>query len=252
MTLFYDLEIAPLLGWAYDVWDANIIRVERSPYIMCFAYKWLGDGGVQAVAQPDFPKWYADEPYDDHFVVLNLHMLLDAADVVVAHNANKFDNKVAAARFLDHGMRPPSPYKTVDTLTAARRFFRLGNNSLDKLCQRLGVGEKTQVRHHDLWPACIDGDMEAWEQMVTYCKRDVELLEGLYTRLAPYMTNHPNVAHIGSRKDACPRCGSDKLQYRGYAYTNVSTFRRLQCTSCGAWSRERLSTGDRPTVTNAA
>ena len=46
---------------------------------------------------------------------------LDEADIVVAHNAKKFDNRVAAARFMYHGFLPPSPFKTVDTPLAARR-----------------------------------------------------------------------------------------------------------------------------------
>lgn len=168
-VLVYDLEIAPLLGWAYEVWDATVIKVERPPYIMCFAWKWLDESVVNVCAQPDFESFYADEPHNDYFVALQLHLLLNEADAVIAHNAAKFDNKVAMARFLDHGMKPPSPFKTIDTLQAARRYFRMGNNSLDKLCERLGLGTKTRERHHDLWPACIDGDLEAWEQMKTYC-----------------------------------------------------------------------------------
>lgn len=240
LVLLYDLEIAPLLGWAYEVYEANIIKVERQPYVMCFAWQWLGDERIQVCAQPDFPDWYAKEPYDDHFVALQLHRLLDAADCVVAHNASRFDNKVAAARFLDHGMAPPSPYRTIDTLTAARKYFRLGNNSLDKVCQRLGIGEKAEKRHHDLWPKCIDGDLDSWELMKEYCKRDVELLAGLYARLAPFITTHPN---MGTMADGtgCPRCGAKRLQSRGHSYTQVGSYRRYQCIECGGWCRERLA-----------
>ena len=58
LVLLYDLEIAPLLGWAYEVYEANIIRVERNAYVMCFAWQWLGDERIQVymtfiVAQVD-------------------------------------------------------------------------------------------------------------------------------------------------------------------------------------------------------
>jgi hypothetical protein len=247
-TLLYDLEIAPLLGYAYEVWEANIIKVVRQPYIMSFAWKWLGEKHIGVCSLPDFPATYEDDPHNDHCVALKLHTLLNAADIVVAHNATKFDNKVAAARFMDHGFGPPAPFKTVDTLTAARKYFRFGNNGLDKLCGRLGIGEKTKDRHHDLWPLCLEGDRVAWAQMAEYNKRDVELLEGLYLTLRPYMTTHPN-----AWGDGCPRCGGADLQSRGTARTNAGVYRRFQCQDCGAWSRERLAdkTAERPELVSA-
>jgi len=63
-------------------------------------------------------------------VVRVLRDLIDEADVVVAHNANGFDNKIAMARILSHGLTPPSPFVSVDTLITARRVFKFGANSL--------------------------------------------------------------------------------------------------------------------------
>lgn len=251
-TLIYDLEISPALAWVYEMYDANVIKVERPAYIMCFAYKWDGEGGVRVVAQTDFPDFYEQCPYDDWEVVAKLHKLMDEADVVVAHNANKFDNKIASARFLLQGFDPPSPYKTVDTLTAARRYFRIGKNSLDYLGQALDIGEKSKTRHHELWYACVEGDKNAWQKMKRYCRQDVVLLQGLYDRIRPYITNHPNVALMENKEDGCPKCGaSGMMQYRGYSYTNVGTYHRVQCLACGGWSRERTQDGPKPKYTNA-
>jgi hypothetical protein len=38
--------------------------------------------------------------------------LLDRADVVVGHNADKFDVRKGNARFIAHGLPPPPPYRT--------------------------------------------------------------------------------------------------------------------------------------------
>ena len=249
-VLVYDLEITPTLGWTYDRWDATVIRVEREPYIMCFAYKWLG-GKTHVVSQPDFPL-YSTDPYDDSLVVGELWKLLDSADIVIAHNADKFDNRVATERFLVHRLGPPSPYKTVDTLKVARRYFKNGSNSLDNLCKKLGLGEKTSVRHHDLWPLCVAGDMAAWKKMAKYNKRDVDILEELYITLRPYITNHPNVSLLSGQLDGCPKCGSRNIQRRGLQRSAVATYRRVQCQECGGWSRERLSEPERPSYTNIA
>jgi hypothetical protein len=235
--LLYDLEITPILGWAYDMWDARVIRMEREPEIMSLSWKWLGDNFVDNDNTQD--------ELDDRAVTKTLWGLMDEADIVVAHNARKFDNRVAAARFMIWGLDPPSPYKTVDTLTSARRFFKFPSNSLNDLCHLLGLGEKPKTTHASLWHDCLDGDEKAWKKMVKYNNNDVVLLEKLYLKLRPYITNHPNVT-VDAKHDGCPRCGSAKVQYRGFSRTNVSTFRRIQCQDCGAWSRERLSDGDGP------
>ena len=42
-------------------------------------------------------------------------------------------------------MPPPSPYKTIDTLKIARKYFGFNSSKLDDLGRVLGAGEK--VRH---------------------------------------------------------------------------------------------------------
>lgn len=241
-VLLYDLEITPILGWVYDMYDANVLRVERPKNIMSFAFKWLGDEETQVVSMPDFPS-YARSKHNDKHVVTALRDLLDEADIVIAHNANGFDNKVANARFLYHGLTPPSPYLSIDTLIVARRQFKFGANSLQFLCEQLGIGSKTKVRHHDIWHDCVDGDMEAWDLMREYNAHDVELLEGLYHKLRPFMHNHP-VAHI----KGCPKCGSANVQYRGTQRSKTASYHRFHCQDCGGWSRERKATPDRSTL----
>ena len=239
-VLLYDLEISPILGWVYDMYEANVLRVERPKHIMSFAYKWLGDEHTSVVSLPDFKRYKRDK-FSDRDVVKVLRDLIDEADVVVAHNANGFDNKIAMARILSHGLTPPSPFVSVDTLITARRVFKFGANSLQFLCEQLGIGTKTQVKHHDIWHLCLAGDKDAWAAMCEYNKQDVELLEGLYYRLRPYMQNHPIVSLKG-----CPKCGSPNVQFRGTQRTRVATYHRIHCQDCGGWSRERKATPDRP------
>lgn len=239
--LLYDLEVTPMLAWVYGMYQTNVIEVEQYPYILCFSYRWLDEKKIHSHSLVDYPARYKKDDTDDYDVVKELHSLLDEADIVVAHNANGFDNKVANARFLAHNLSPPSPYKTVDTLSVARSRAKFSSNKLDLLGQQLHLGRKTKETHGSLWRACIDGDSKAWAKMVKYCEQDVKLLVSLYERLLPYINNHPNIAVISGREDACPRCGGRRIHSRGTRSTNAKTYRRFQCYDCGAWLSERTS-----------
>lgn len=239
--LLYDLEITPILAWVYEMWDTNVVRVERDQYIMSFSWNWLDSNNIGNLQLPDFPKEYSKDRHSDKALCLALRDMLDEADVVVAHNAEKFDNRVALGRILANGLDPPSPFRTIDTLKVARANFRYGSNTLAALCDRLTGQHKPSATHAALWYDCVQGDMDAWRKLKKYNNKDVAMLRELYLAERPFMKNHPNIATIDGDGAACPRCGSHKINYRGYAHTTVSTFRKIQCKECGSWSRERLA-----------
>ena len=238
--LIYDVEITPILGWTYGMFEHNVVHVERESYIMCFSYQWYGDNKIHHFQQPDFER-YSTDPFNDREVALALRDKLDEANIVVGHNSNGFDNKVAYSRFIKHGFSPPSPFKTVDTYKAAKKHARFASNSLANLSLSLELGSKPGATHGKLWHDCVDGDMKAWRKMRKYNNQDVELTRRLYDELRPYITSHPNMALLNGEPGGCPRCGGLNLQSRGYAYTTTGTFNRFWCTDCGAWSRGRLS-----------
>src|SRR5262245_10338404 len=104
-----------------------------------FAYKWLGQKRIYTRALPDFPD-YKENPDDDGALVGELWKLLDAADILVAHNGDRYDLRYAHARMLYHGYLPYDPAKSVDTLKVARRIAKFGSNKLDDLGHYLGLG----------------------------------------------------------------------------------------------------------------
>jgi DNA polymerase III epsilon subunit-like protein len=177
--------------------------------------------------------------------VNSIHALLDEADIVVAHNGNKFDIPKINTRFLQHGLSPPAPYKQIDTLLTAKRMFRITSNRLDYIAQFLGLEGKAQHDGWELWEGCLRGDEESFEKMVDYNIQDVHVLQEVYLKLRPYMPTHPN---LGNYSDAaeheCPKCGSENVQRRGYAKTQVGKYQRFQCNDCGGWSRSRYTVQD--------
>lgn len=233
--LLLDIETLPNLGWTWGLYEQNVLRFVKQACIATYAAKWLDEGRVFAKALPDYTG-YKPGSYDDKALVRDLWKLLDEADIVVAHNGDDFDLRVCKARFIFHGLTPPSPFKTVDTKKVAKKVARFNSNKLDDLSSLL-FNEKKIKTDFDLWQGCIDGDPTAWRQMVTYNKKDVLLLERLYKALLPWNASHPNIAE----GIACPKCGSERLQSRGTARTATRLYRRWQCQDCGGWTRSVTS-----------
>lgn len=233
--LFFDIETAPNVAFSWGKYDQTIPAFKKEWYILSFAYKWLGEP-VKSFSLPDFPL-YKTNKTNDRDLVRKLHKLLDEADVVVAHNATEFDIKRAKARFLIHKLKPGN-YKTIDTLKVLKRNFSFNSNKLNDVCQQLKLGKKVEHEGIGLWIKCMEGDSGSWKTMVKYNKRDVVLLERLYLYLLPWLGNSINHAIEGD-KICCPKCGSTKIQKRGYGLTITGKFRKFQCISCGGWGRFR-------------
>jgi DNA polymerase elongation subunit (family B) len=230
----FDIETAPSLGYFWgNLYETSIIDVTKPWYMLCFSYKWLGEKEIHTHAICDYPRFKKNKE-DDKNLIEELHRVFDRADVLVAHNGDGFDIRKTNARFIIQGLRPPSPYKTIDTLKAARKFFKFESNKLNDLGQYLGVGRKIPHTGFALWRAAMEGDNKAWDKMRAYNKRDVELLELVYNRLRPYMSNHPKL-NVYTGNPGCPTCQSHRTMRRGVAVSRVRRYRRYQCNDCGSW-----------------
>jgi hypothetical protein len=230
--VFIDLETAPSLGYVWGKWEQNVIEFEKDWYVLSAAYKRADEKKVHVLGLNDFPE-YAVDKENDKPLMQALWSVLDQADIVIGHNLDNFDVKKANARFITHGMPPPSPYRTLDTLKLARSVFKFDSNKLDELGKYLGVGRKVQHTGFSLWKACMSGDAQAWKLMKKYNAQDVILLEKVYNLMRPWAKSHPNVNQ--GDLQACPKCGSAKIQRRGFSYTLLRKKQRYQCMSCLGW-----------------
>lgn len=240
--LLYDLETSPYQIEAWGTYQTDALRIVRESYILCVAYKWLGEKTTHVVALPDFKKQYKKDRENDRELIKKLHGLFDEADIIIAHNGDKFDQKRSQGRFLRHKLPPPSPYRSIDTLKVARKYFALPSNRLDSLGEQLGLGRKVQHTGKKLWFDCMDGDMAAWKLMKKYNKQDVDLLEAVYLVMRPWIANHPNLS-VWHGQDACPACDSTNLHFKGYRHTQTQTYKRFRCRDCGKWSHDKTRLG---------
>lgn len=232
--LLFDIENTPLVTYTWGIWEQDVIEVKEEWYILCFAYKWLGEKETHVVALPDFQGYKKDRKNDEK-LVKKLWELFDKAEIIVAHNGDQFDIKKANARFIQYGFEPPQPYKTIDTLKVARRHFKFDSNKLDYLGQYLKLGRKLPHTGKHLWFGCMEGDEKSWKLMREYNKQDVILLEKVYLKLRGWMTTSPNINLVFGTVNNCPKCGSEHIQRRGFGYTTLTSYRRYKCMNCGAW-----------------
>jgi DNA polymerase elongation subunit (family B) len=229
-VIFLDIETAPSVGWVWGKWEQNVLDFKEDGYVMSFAVKRAG-GKVIVKVLPDYTNYKVDRK-DDSALLKDLWLELDNADIVIAHNGDRFDLPTINTRFLAYGWAPPSPYVTIDTLRVARRAFNFTSNKLDDLCRYLNIGRKMPHTGFDLWRNCMNGINKAWRTMRRYNHADVLLLEELYYRFLPWIPNHPNV---NKGENRCIRCGSDKLKYDGHRFTNLRKKERIHCLNCAGW-----------------
>lgn len=234
--LLFDIETSPNIAYVWGKYEQNVLGdYLQERMIISVAWKWLGEKEVHVMCVPDFYK-PSKSKIKNKKLIEKLHSLFVAADIIVAQNGDNFDIKMANTEFAHYGLTPPPPHKTVDTLKVARSKFRFNSNKLDDLGARLGLGRKVKTGGFDLWLGCLRGEKKSWERMKSYNVQDVILLEKIYLKLKPWMTNHPNINVIDG-VDGCPGCGSMHLNSRGWQLMPTGRKRRFQCMDCGAWSK---------------
>lgn len=231
--LLFDIEVAPVKAWSWGpMYETNLIDIDQDWFMISYAWKWADKKKIYAKSLPDYPRYERDK-FDDKPLVKDLWKLFDEADVIVAHNID-FDIKKSNTRFIQHRLKPPSPYKTFCTLKTARRVGKFNSNKLDQLGATLRKGRKLAHTGWHLWKKCMNGSMAAWRLMVKYNRRDVFLLSEIYDVFKPWAPNHPVLtAYTGDI--ACPTCQSKKIQRRGVSVAQKARYHRFHCQSCGHW-----------------
>jgi hypothetical protein len=235
--LIFDIETAPLRSYTWGVWKQNVapVQIISDWFMLTWAAKWLFEDDIMS------GKLTSEEVIaeDDKRITKGIWELLDEADIVIAHNAKKFDVKRLNTRFLLHGLNPPMPYQIIDTLDTARKQFSIVHNRLDYINEILGLGRKKDTGGFDLWVDCMKGDKVALSNMEEYNIQDVAILEETYLILRPWIRSHPNIGlYIEQDVDACPNCGSEALAWGGTPYTTTANrYESFRCGSCGSLGR---------------
>lgn len=238
--LIFDIETAPMKAYVWSKWKQDIGSSQfiSGWYILSWAGKWLNNKNIMSDVLT--PNEAVNE--NDKRIVRSLWELFNQADIVIAHNASRFDVPKMNTRYILNDMMPPTPYRVIDTLVVARKTFAFTSNRLDDLAGYFNIDHKKETSF-ELWDRCVNGDQEALDYMAEYNVKDVDILEQVYLKLRPYIKNHPNLSlYLENEDETCPYCGSTNVAETGtFTYTNVSKFSNVRCLDCNAIARRRTS-----------
>lgn len=224
--LFLDIETKPMLAEVWGMRDQNIglNQVRSFGGTICVGALWGGERKVQ---------FFSDWQHGHKGMLEAIHRLWSEADAVCGYNSDRFDLKKLRGEFCKAGMEPPPPATSIDVFKTVKSQFGFDSNKLDHVATILGVGSKVKHEGHALWTRVLDGCPKAQAKMERYCIQDVRLLERVYRKLLPWMTNHPHLGFVSPV--ACGKCGSHRTQKRGVRRTKAMLIERVQCTNCGGW-----------------
>lgn len=228
-VLVFDIETLPILAYVWGAWEnnLNIDSVVKDWCILAWSAKWLHDDKIIS----DVLTSKETISRDDKRLMKNAWKLLDAADIVISHNGRQFDLKKIDTRFMFHGMPPPSSYKNIDTLVAARSVFGMTMNKQDYIAKYLGIQRKLET-NFQLWVDCDSGNKNSLKIMQNYNIQDILMLENIYLRIREWIPNHPNLANM-AQVDGCPVCMSANYKKIGIYYAAKNRYIEWRC-QCGA------------------
>lgn len=176
-VLFIDLETSPITmrGWKLFLESFGLSQMVEESRILSWGAK-FADGDAVA---------YLDErAVTEKEMIETLILAIVDCDILIGHNIKKFDLKVLQYRAAVHGLTVPQHFRTVDTLSIVKKYFRMPSYKLEHCCNVFNKTYK-KLSHKDfpgfdLWKECLAGNEEAWQSMKEYNIHDVLSLEELY------------------------------------------------------------------------
>lgn len=243
--LILDLETAPAIALTFGRFDIRLSQdniVKEGGYILCAAWKWLGESEVGYV----YLNQQDAQDGNDILICDKLWELYEEADAIVAHNGKSFDQKMLQTRVVGNGLAPLPKVKVLDTKLLAKKYLRLPSNALDSIGEYFGLGRKIDTGGISLWKRVIAGEEQAMKEMVDYNIQDVELLEKVYLRLRHLGTAGENLnagLFFDDNEVHCSICGSTDVAETGRTVQAASgIYKEIRCNSCGAVHRDKTNT----------
>ncbi len=234
-VLVYDIETSPITAYVWGLKDQNIglNQIVKDWQVMAYGAKWLGEKGII----------YEDTYKNSEKQLLTgIWELLDEADIVITQNGKSFDSRRLNARFIHYGMRPPSPYRHIDTYLLVKAAADFTSNKLeyltDKLCVKYKKLSHSKFPGMSLWTECLKGNKAAWDEMKRYNIHDVLSTEELYEAVKAW--GPKNMPKLYDAPATCSICGYKAR--RGGSANNTGSIWRIQCKSptCGKWGTEKI------------
>lgn len=243
--LVIDIETAPLESYTWGIWDQNVglEQIKTEWTILSYAAKWMGTRKIMYACSGGRG---VKKVRDDRPLMKGVWGLLDEADIVVAQNGKRFDVRKMNARLIMHGFGPPSPFRVIDTLIVAKKYFAFTSQKLAWTSKYLTDAPKSEHKKFpgfELWTECLKDNPKAWAEMEKYNKQDIVSTEKVYLKLRPWIENHPNLgAYNDSERPLCPKCGSERMIVSKHRHSvkQQGMYKQYVCRDCGGFARGKV------------
>ena len=220
------------------VWDIEASNLSADfGIVLCVGSKVVGEKRVTVPTILDYVR-----PGDRSLLTAEKRLLravsktLIDSDVWVTHFGTHYDIGFVNARLIYHGLKPlPTNHPHVDTWKISRYKLRLSSNRLATISTFLKTGDEKNKIKPEQWLGALSGNKAAMAYIAEHCRLDCLVLEEVYLRLRPLMTNHPRGV---ANATECHACGSKRMMSNGWRRTATKVYRRVQCKDCGAWGHD--------------
>lgn len=219
-------------------------RIKHRQFCCNASWMWDHQVSVQSVSVLDDRKQFEENFRNDKVVAVAMHKVMSEADVIVAHNLDRFDLPMLNVIFALYGLGPIPEKKMIDTLKAARNNFRFAGNGLDDLLKFFGHAGKAEKPD---WDKLTDGNEAEIKKSIKYCNRDVKGLQIVLHILKPYMKNLPKPRVIKQPKlrkqvnfygiECCDACGSKMLRNKGLENSGNKPYPSVRCMECNHYMK---------------
>lgn len=201
--------------------------------LLCIGYKWYGEKETHCISVHDFKGW-EKHIWDGRKILKAFLKVYESADMVVTYNGKMFDQKWINGKLWSYGMELLPPVPHVDLYQIAKVTLNASRKSLKNLAYVGGFKEAKEEVAWSEWMKAISCHLPSLRAVVKHCRADLKVTEEMYTRLRPYVRQHPKVA--GPASEPCPVCAGTHFHRRGRYISTMKTERfRAQCQGCGHW-----------------
>jgi hypothetical protein len=247
-VLVLDVETSPLVAYVWETGEQNVTlkQIQQDWTILAWSAKWL-DAPDSSIVYYDLRK---NPTGSDLSILKPLWSLLDEADVILTQNGKKFDSRKINARFMLNGLKPPKPYTHIDTYLIVKKVASFTSNSLayltSKFCKKHKKTSHSKYGGWDLWIQCLDGNVDAWNEMKKYNIEDVLSTEELYKAIRAWAPEAmPKVFPLTDGVEKCGTCGYEGQMREGSPrHAKVGMYRQDSCPKCGSWQSKKIKKGE--------
>lgn len=234
-----DIETFPmeLYAWRLGEQYLGTDNIKRDWSIAAWSVKRLGEPANSLIYRDTRKE---KDPRNDRTILKDLWDVLNEADIVISQNGQAFDEPKIKARMMECNMKPYKPFKHYDTYKELKNIgftsHKLGYLT-DKFCAKYKKLSHKRFSGLSLWIGCLQGNLEAWNEMRKYNNYDVLSTEELYLATRGWSKEKATPFFYGNVKRQCKQCGAFRLTLQGKDRTAKKVFHSMQCQACGKYQR---------------